>query len=142
MPYRVLISRPLSEGLSRRYAGYPLRELIVALRDRLSREARHGKQAPFPFMSGTLTQSFEVPTASGTLGCWSLRGSTKLEEVGADHFDNINHRAIANRLARRLRELVYEVRIRSRGQGSCPCSARALPLRGVSQGCPVSEASD
>ena len=64
--YRVLIARPLSEGLRQRYEGYPLKELMTALRERLSTEADQGRQAPFPFMLGTLTQSFEIPTDAGT----------------------------------------------------------------------------
>lgn len=41
-----------------------------------------------------------------------LRSGERYQDLGADHFDKINHRAIANRLARRLRELGYEVHLK------------------------------
>lgn len=83
--YRVLIARPLAEGLHQRYEDYPLKELLAALRERLAHEAHQGGQAPFPFMRGTLTQSFEIETSAGVFQVsplyWIDEGDAAVEIV-------------------------------------------------------------
>lgn len=41
-----------------------------------------------------------------------LSRGTSYQDLGPDHFDKINRKATANRLASRLRELGYEVHLK------------------------------